>query len=262
MAFRLGNIAIDEILYGVIQNFDDEIVGVLDQLSAATIEISSDPREIVDKNGNVVRTIYKSKTGTFNATNAFLHPVSMNAQSGSEIVTGIIDDMPRVEIVPAGASISVADAKEGTIRVVGLCGNGANVLFTSTEVLGFVNDNNEFTAPESEGKDSPVKYVVKYEREANGVKLVNTADSFPSTSKLTLYCSYVDLCEEDLRPCYVYIASFMADPNMSISLDSEAQEMDFNGTLQVDYCSGEKLLYAIYFPEDDSIKTGVIEPEA
>ena len=30
MAFRLGNIAIDEILYGVIQNFDDEIKTLLD----------------------------------------------------------------------------------------------------------------------------------------------------------------------------------------------------------------------------------------
>ena len=257
MAFRLGNIAIDEILYGVIQNFDDEIVGALDQLSAATIEISSDPREIVDKNGNVVRTIYKSKTGAFNATNAFLHPVAMNAASGSEIVTGVIEDMPRVHIVPAGASIDVSDAKEGTIRVVGLYGNGANEVMDNASALALVSDGT-FTAP-AIGEDAPVNYVVKYNRDAEGVKLVNRADSFPSTTRLTLYCSYVDPCDDDLRPCYVYLPSFMADPNMSVSLDSEAQEMDFNGTLQVDYCSGQKLLYAIYFPSDDSIKTGVIE---
>lgn len=258
MAFRLGNITIDEILYAVAQNFDDEIMYTLDQLSAATIEISSDPREIVDKNGNVVRTIYKSKTGTFNATNAFLHPAAMNATSGSEIVTGVIEDMPRVHIVPAGASIDVSDAKEGTIRVIGLFGNGANdVALDNKSVLALVSEN-KLTAPVA-GEDLPVQYLVKYNRDAEGVKLMNTADTFPSTTRMTLYCSYVDLCEEDLKPCYVYLPSFMADPNMSISLDSESQEMDFNGTLQVDYCSGQKLLYAIYFPAEDKIKTGVLE---
>ena len=146
MAFRLGNISIDEILYAVAQNFDDEIMYTLDQLSAATIEISSDPREIVDKNGNVVRTIYKSKTGTFNATNAFLHPAAMNATSGSEIVSGVIEDMPRVHIVPAGGVIDVADAKEGTIRVIGLFGNGANDVALDNEVAQTLVNEGKLTA--------------------------------------------------------------------------------------------------------------------
>jgi hypothetical protein len=32
--------------------------------------------------------------------------------------------------------------------------------------------------------------------------------------------------------------------------------MDFNGTLQVSYCSADKALYYIYFPEENIVATG------
>ena len=267
MAFRLGNFNIDEILFGVAQNFNDELMYTLDQLSAATIEISAEPTEITDKNGNVVRTIYKSKTGTFNATNAFLHPAIMNAASGSEIITATAEDMaemPKVEIVAAGGSITLVNPVEGTIKVIGLYGNGANgkVLTQSTsadyEAGSFGLAENVLTVPVA-GEDMPVQYLVKYQRTVDGLVLMNTADKFPSTTRMTFYCSYVDPCSDNLKPCYVYLPSFMADPSVTISLDSETQEMDFNGTLQVDYCSGNKLLYAIYFPNEDIVTTGVLE---
>lgn len=39
---------------------ETEVYYSVDQLSNATITVTSDPREITDKNGNVVRRIYKS----------------------------------------------------------------------------------------------------------------------------------------------------------------------------------------------------------
>ena len=88
MAFTLGNFTIDEIITGVAQDkTTDEILYTLDQLSSAQIEISSDSNDITDKNGNIVRTIYKNKQGNFSATNAFLHPQVLNAQSGTETET-------------------------------------------------------------------------------------------------------------------------------------------------------------------------------
>ena len=80
--FRLGNFNIDEIIQGAAEDFSGNLLYTLDQLSSASIEISSESQDITDKNGNIVRTIYKSKQGTFNATNAFLHPQIMNAASG------------------------------------------------------------------------------------------------------------------------------------------------------------------------------------
>ena len=51
MAFTLGNHYIDEILYGVAENDEKEIVYALDQLSSASIEISADSTDITDKKG-------------------------------------------------------------------------------------------------------------------------------------------------------------------------------------------------------------------
>ena len=270
MSFRLGNFNIDEILYGVAQNFSEEILYYLDQLSTASIEISADSTDITDKKGNVVRTKYKSKTGTFNATNAWLHPAIMNAASGSEIKTATAEapiEMPKMEIVPAGGSITV-DAIEGTIHVIGMYGNGANgkVLTQSTEAdyeAGtFKLSEGTLTVP-AKAEDVPIQYLVKYQRNSkSGIALVNTADKFPNTVRLTLFCSYIDPCSDELKPCYVYIPSFMADPSVTISLDAENQEMDYNGILQMDYCSTEKHLYFIYFPGDETVVSGTVEEDA
>ena len=98
---KLGNHIIDEILYGVATDFEQtEIYYTLDQLSGANIAITSDPREITDKAGNIIRRIYKSKNGEFSATNAMLHPSVMNAASGSTVeqaTSTVPINMPKVK---------------------------------------------------------------------------------------------------------------------------------------------------------------------
>lgn len=266
--FRLGNHTIDEILQAIASDFNDNILYTVDQLSSASIAITSDPREITDKNGNVVRRIYKSKNGEFNSTNAFLHPAIMNAGSGSTLENATAAApivMPKVTIIPAGGSYDAGDAKEGTIRVIGVYGNGANSApltqdtAPSADATKFGLVDGVITVP-AKGADLPVNYVVKYERDATaGIKLTNTADKFPNSVRLLLYVSYVDLCTESLKPAYVLLPNFMADPSVTINLSSENQEMDFNGTLQVDYCSGSKVLYYIYYPENDTVETGTVD---
>jgi hypothetical protein len=49
----------------------------------------------------------------------------------------------------------------------------------------------------------------------------------------------------------------MADPSMTISLDRETQEMDFNGQLQMSYCGTQKTLYTIFFPDEEIVSQGV-----
>ena len=284
MAFILGNHTIDEILMAVATNFSEsEVYYVVDQLSNATITITSDPREITDKNGNVVRRIYKSKNGEFASTNAFLHPAIMNAGSGSTLEEASASskiEMPKIQIVAAGGSVDVTTAKEGTIKVVGIYGNGANsgaiTAGTGTAAFDPTTGTGTYVIATSEGVSTlsvpavgttnaeayPVNYMVMFTRDVeSGVKLTNTADKFPNSVKLTLYVSYVDLCTESLRPAYVVLPNFMADPSVTINLSSENQEQDFNGTLQVDYCSGTKVLYYIYYPDEDIVETVVTEDE-
>ena len=272
MAFILGNHTIDEILEGVATSFDEsEIFYTVDQLSGANIAITSDPREITDKNGNIVRRIYKSKNGEFTATNAFLHPAIMNAASGSDIEVASSTkkiDMPKIAIVAPGTVIDDDTADLDTVKVIGIYGNGANSDplkktsdTASFDDLKFKVSGTEITVPATgttQGVDYPVNYLVMYTREVeSGIKLSNTADKFPSAVRLTLYVSYVDPCSETLKPAYVVIPNFMPDPSVTINLDSENQEMDFNGTLQVDYCSGTKVLYYIFYPDENIVETVV-----
>ena len=278
MAFKLGNFNIDEIIYGVAENFDGEILYSLDQLSSASIEVTSESTDVTDKNGNVVRTIYKSKQGTFSATNAFLHPQIMNAASGSAIVDASSTapvDMPKVVVYAAEAvptAKTLADIKASTVpEVIGIFGAGANSkrltsittgtpsFDTATNTGTFLWDSaqGKITLPAS-GDNKPLNYLVKFDRSVeSGMKLSNSVNSFPATVALTLYCSYVDPCDDDLRACYVVLPSFQASPETTISLSADEQEMDFNGSIQVDYCATDPVLYYIYLPDEDAVKTGV-----
>ena len=265
--FKLGNHNIIEILLGVAQDFNDNLLYTVDELSNASIEISAESTDITDKKGNIVRRIWRTKTGTFSSQNAFLHPALMNAASGSQIAKATVDNairMPKLFTVNAGSTFDVSDAIEGTIHVMGLFGNGANDVEIAQGTEAVVGEtyklaDNKITVPE-DGADAPTTYVVRYERDVtSGMKLSNLADKFPDTIHFTLQCAYADPCSDTLKPVYCYIPSFMPDPSMTINLDVENQEMDFNGTLQMDYCSGtEKVLYVFYYPDEDITEVGVV----
>lgn len=269
MAFRLGNFNIDEIIYGIAENFEGEVLYTLDQLSSASIEISSESTDITDKKGNIVRTIYRSKTGTFTATNAFLHPQIMAAGTGSAVenaADGAIV-MPKVVVAEAGKDVALSDIVADTVpEVIGLFGAGANSerLTSTAGAASFDGNTGNFkwvdktvTLPAA-GDDAPINYLIKYDREVeSGIKIANTADKFPATVSLTLYCSYVDPCDDELKAAYVVLPSFQASPETTISLDAENQEMDFNGSIQVDYCATSPALYYIYLPEETAVKSGV-----
>ena len=272
MAFTLGNHYIDEILYCVAENDQAELLYSLDQLSSASIEISADSTDITDKKGNIIRTTYRTKTGTFTATNALLHPAVMNAQSGEQIKyagtgSGQSIAMPKIFVVDAGTTIQINDYDSGlgSIQVIGLYGNGANaeplsVSAAAACVSGTAGSQGgiTFTAPDA-GTGLPIQYLIKYDRSVTeGAMLTNNTKSLPNLVKLTLFCAMGDPCKNDLRPCYVVIPRFSADPSMTISLDAEETTVDFSGNLNVDYCSGTQALYYIYYPEEELVVSGTV----
>lgn len=263
MAFKLGNFSIDEILFGVAEQ-NNKVLFTLDQLQSASIEVSADSTDFTDKNGNVWRRSYRAKQGTFNATNAMLHYQILSLASGTnpEFATAAKPiQMPKIVQLKPGQKADVSDAKTGSIQMIGVYGDGGNEEAKTAEEIAAMISGDVLTAPAAVD-EGPTSYVVIYERDSEkGVKIMNSADDFPSTYKLTLFCSYAPLCNEDgnLQAAYVVFPNFQPDPNQTISLDRETQEIDFNGTLNVDYCGTDKVLYIIYIP-GEGIKTGVIDP--
>ena len=279
MSFILGNFSIDEIIEATAENFDGDLLYTLDQLSQASIEISSESTDITDKNGNVVRTIYANKTGPFNAQNAFLHPQIIHATTGARIVTATtanpITKAPKIELLAAGVEEHVLDATidADSLQVIGIFGNGANsnaltaaesgdpAAFDPATLDGtYVYDSTtrKLTVPAA-GTDAPVNYLIKYDRSyTSGIKITNSVKTFPDTVKLTLYCSYVDPCDDSLKALYVVLPSFQASPETTLNLQRGEQTMDFNGNIQTAYCASEQTLYIIYIPDEKAVKQGIV----
>ena len=254
MAFRLGDFSIDEILLGVGEQ-NGEVLFTLDQLTNASVEVSAESTDFTDKKGNVWKKVFTSKQATLNATNAMLHPNILGLASGTNpeyaSATNAIQ-MPKIIQAKAGDVLDIADAKTGSIQVIGLYNDGANDVAKTAEEITAMTSGTKLTLPAA-GEDLPQTYVVIYERDkTEGIKIANMADSFPESYKLILYFSYYSICDQTMKGGYLVAPNFQPDPNQTITLDRETQEIDFNGTLNVDYCSGsgERVLYLLYFPNE------------
>lgn len=277
MAIKLGNIAIDEILYGISRDFSGNILYTLDQLQNASIEITSESSDITDKKGNIVRRIYRSKQGTVNAENAFLNPMIMNNASGSDIKVATSSapiNMPRIELIGAGSNAYTLDANvdASTIKVKALFANGINgedltKITTGDPTYDEANStytylydatNKKITVPAS-GEGKPLSYFVMYTRSrTEGFKMDNLANKFPVAQDLTFYCSYIDPCNDTPRACYVNIPSFSPSPETTVSFNADEQNMSFSGNINVNYCATDPVLYTIFFPLENAVTTAVV----
>lgn len=131
--------------------------------------------------------------------------------------------MPKIIVLPAGGEATIGEFTDGTLRVIGLFGNGANDAALSAEsaaaLISGTGASTKVTAPAA-GTDLPIKYLIKFERSVTaGAMLQNTTAVSSDLVKLTLFCAMGDPCQDSLRPCYVVIPRFAADPSMTISLD-------------------------------------------
>ncbi len=174
-------------------------------------------------------------------------------------------EMPNIVTIAPGATLDVTDAKEGTIQVMGLYQNGANgaVLTSSTTAVvdrsyAYDSTAHTITVPGT-ATDAPTLYLVKYDRDVtSGLKISNSADAFPSTVRMTLYAAIMDPCSDQYRAAYIYIPSLTPDPSVTIAFDSENQNVDFNGSVNLDFCGSEKVLYEIFFPDQNAVLSGAV----
>jgi hypothetical protein len=260
MPFKLGDLIIDRISMAYAEKFDGTPLYVLTQLSDASIEISAESRDAVDKDGVLIKRFWNAKTGEFTATNAMINLNVLAAQSGNDAnMAGTGTDaitMPRIITVKSGTTATLTGYVNGNrITVNALGTNGAMgkayTAGSNASATEYKLDGTTFTPPTDSGE---VQYVVKYDRSVTeGVEILNSADKFPATVKLTLKGLCVDPCEADtLRAVYIVLPSFQPSPETTIALNSDNPTLDFNGSLQVDYCSTDKTLYKIFYATADS----------
>lgn len=259
MSFSIDGFVFDRITMGIAENSAGDILYTLTQLADATIEITSESKEARDKDGTLIKKFYTGKSGTFSANNAILDMNILAAGTGSpkEVAgAGVAAiDMPVIRSVAKGTtSVQVAGIKADTVRVIGVSANGTKVAsYTKSAVASttaFAVADTTVTLPTATDVH---EFVIMGTRSVtSGTKVTNRADQFPDTITLTLKCIAVEQCTPDVaRSVYVRIPSFQVSPDTSVALQTDTQ-LQFNGDLQVAYCNESgKVLYEIYFPEDD-----------
>lgn len=261
MAFKIGGFAIDHIVMGTFENSANELLYTLSNLSEATISITSESKDVMNAQGNLVRKIYRGKTGEFSSTSAFIDMNALAAGTGSDIITaaeGATVVMPEIRVVGKGtASVNLTGAISGTIQVMGLAGNGAKVesyaLDTTAGEGKFAFDGGVLTLPTAVAEEV-VEFVVKCDKDAtNGMKVANRSDKFPKAGKLTLKALAIDPCDKDgVIACYIVCPNFQPSPDVEIALSNDGDStIAYNGTLAVDQCSAEKVLYEIYLFDEE-----------
>ena len=255
MAFRLGDKIYKEILYGYAEDLSTtNPLYVLTQLSDASVEITAESTDVNDKNGNLVKKIWKSKAGSFSATNAFVNTNIIAASAGTTPIfasNGNKVTMPKMFHVKKGEEVILKDYVEGSVKVAQYFGDGS---LGKTYTLNTTADTDKFAIESESGKLSfPTDpeadmFFIKYLRESEtGAKISNKADEFPSSVKFIIKATYYNPCKKnELKADYIEFPSFQVSPETTVPINADSATMDFKGDLEIDYCGADKVLYNIY----------------
>ena len=260
MAFSLDGIIIDRIQTVIAERISDaadgsgaragDLLYALTQVSEGSVEVAAESRDATDKDGNLIRRFWNSKTATLSLTNTMLDLNMVASQSGSEKIVGTSANkiqMPRIIIAKAGDVLELTDLVEGTVVVNELtdagCIGDKVASGSSASGTGYYLSGTTLTLPST---TDGAKYIVKFEREAaDATKIINYADKFPKQIKLTMKVLAVDPCESDvLRALYIVFPAFNPSPESTIDFTTDAT-FDYSGEAAYGYCAGEKVLYYI-----------------
>lgn len=255
MAFRLGDKIYKEILYAYAEDLiTTDPLYVLTQLSDASIDITAESTDVKDKNGNLVKKIWKAKAGSFSGTNAFVNTNIIAASAGTTPIfasNGNKVTMPRMFHVKKGADVTLTDYVAGSVKVAQYFGDGS---LGKTYTLGESADTDKFAIASATGKltlptdDETDMFFIKYLRESEtGVKISNKADEFPSSVRFIIKATYYNPCKKnELKADYIEFPSFQVSPETTVPINADSATMDFKGDLEIDYCGTDRILYNIY----------------
>ena len=259
MAFKLGDVIIDRLQFGYGAKKDGTPLYALTQLSEMSIEVTADSNDIKDKDGNLVYRKYNGKTAEVNGTNTFVNLAVIETLSATDAEIATADNkikMPVITTVKAGKTLDITGYVENTVVVSALY-NGAigdnyklaaGETATATE---FAIKDNSLVPPTATDE---VEYIVKYTKEvASGAKIVNSADKYPKAHELYFKALAVDPCDkENFKPVIIRIPSFIPSPELTIALQGgDSQTMDYKGAILADTCSSDKVLFEVYFVDED-----------
>lgn len=244
MAFKIDDIIVDRIQMAYMEETNGTPIGTLTQLSEATLEVTAESTDSVDKDGTLIKRFWRGKTGTFTATNAMLNLNVMAQMSGTKkavaSASNVFENVPGLAIVKiaSGATAVLPGYVPNSAKVNYLYNNGTmgDTVPLDQYAIATADGVTTFTAPAEKPTEDGERIkeidrvIVRYNRDATaGVAIHNSADKFPQTIRLILKVLIVDPCDAStLRAAIIDIPSFQPSPEVSITFSSE-------GTIDEEY---------------------------
>ena len=245
---NLNNFVVDRIVRAIGKNSDDEVLFAINQVTNASLNVTSETAEAVDALGTPIAIFNRAKTAEFSAENALFDLGLMATQAGSKKIVASADapvEVPAFDIVEDSA-LKHTPSKAEAVKFYYVNGDGslgeeisrAGVTVTGTVVEGLP------VAPEG----TQIMAVYEYSAE-NAVAVVNSATEFPKACELVLEVLGCDVCnQEELIYAYLIFPNYKISPDFDWSIATDGAH-PFSGTAMQKYCDAKKELYKLVIVE-------------
>lgn len=261
---NFDSLVIDRVLEIVGENSDGELLYLLNNLSNVSINTTSESKDKTDALGVLIKRFYTSKSVEVSADCNLLSFSMLSQTFGTDKVIASAESKflaPKIlhidttgiteYTIPENLRPKAPITKLYALETNGTLGKAYSASSTASPSA------TEFVYAEGSGKITlPTgvtgTLIAKYEYEtANGVKVTNESDKFPTTSSLTMKVLVADTCSVDtVRAAYIVFPSFQVSPDCDLTLETDST-VSFSGVAQKDYCQAGAPLYYIVMTEDD-----------
>lgn len=252
MAFNPNELILDRVRQLTAHDLETgEILFRLTQLEDPTLSTSAEGEEVTDAVGALITTMYRAKQATFSATNSLLSLDLAAAQYGSKkeaMAENDVDYAYEILNVSNGTvTLSNTPVEDGVGFVYILDGNNIvksyPVKTEASEDEASI-DGSVITMPT--GVTTGKVYVEYNFKNTNAVKIVNSAENFPTAVSVVIHAIFRDVCNENK----VYAGKIICH---KAKLNPESIEMTLTSTgkhpfefrMLKDYCSEDAELFTI-----------------
>lgn len=242
---NLNNFVVDRIIRAVGKSKEDEVLFAINQVTNASLNVTSETAEAVDALGTPIAIFNRAKTAEFSAENALFDLGLMATQAGSKKISASTDApivAPAFDLVEGGV-LKHTPVNADAVKFYNVNGDGSmgeEIVRTGVTIEG--------TTVTGLPENTQVMAVYEYNAE-NAVAVINSATEFPKACELVLEVLGCDVCnQEELIYAYLIFPNFKISPDFDWSIATDGAH-PFSGQAMQNYCDAKKELYKLIIVE-------------
>ena len=252
---NLNNFVVDRILRAVGKSKEDEVLFAINQVTNASLNVTSETAEAVDALGTPIAIFNRAKSCEFSAENALFDLNLMATQAGSKKISAADGEpivAPAFDLVEDGKIKHMPKDKDAAkfYYVNGDGSFGEEISRAGVTIADEADEEGKVAVTGLPTLEDGEQIMAVYEFEAiNAVAVVNSATEFPKACELVLEVLGCDVCDqEELIYAYLIFPNFKISPDFDWSIATDGTH-PFSGQAMQNYCDAKKELYKLIIVE-------------